>query len=200
MIDPVLEYRLSQIQSRINEDRFLKNNGSGNEIGFWIFDYPAQCELQVREHLKYLLRHLEKDHKFACLNVFQIIIDMLNERGLFERVCQQEVKVGTETLKKQLAGPLNQKKIADFIAKKVDLAAQDFVILTGMGNAWPLVRGHELMSALQDVMGFTPLLMFYPGTYSGYNLSPLTDTGSQNYYRAFRLVPDTGPAATLNHQ
>ncbi|EGZ8983743.1 DUF1788 domain-containing protein, partial [Escherichia coli] len=24
MIDPVLEYRLSQIQSRINEDRFLK--------------------------------------------------------------------------------------------------------------------------------------------------------------------------------
>lgn len=188
MIDPVLEYRLSQIQSRINEDRFLKNNGSGNEIGFWIFDYPAQCELQVREHLKYLLRHLEKDHKFACLNVFQIIIDMLNERGLFERVCQQEVKVGTETLKKQLAGPLNQKKIADFIAKKVDLAAQDFVILTGMGNAWPLVRGHELMSALQDVMGFTPLLMFYPGTYSGYNLSPLTDTGSQNYYRAFRLV------------
>ena len=175
MIDPVLEYRLSQIQSRINEDRFLKNNGSGNESGFWICDYPAQCELQVREHLKYLLRHLEKDHKFACLNVFQIIIDMLNERGLFERVCQQEVKVGTETLKKQLAGPLNQKKIADFIAKKVDLAAQDFVILTGMGNAWPLVRGHELMSALQDVMGFTPLLMFYPGTYSGYNLSPLTD-------------------------
>ena len=52
----------------------------------------------------------KKDHKFACLNVFQIIIDMLNERGLFERVCQQEVKVGTETLKKQLAGPLNQKR------------------------------------------------------------------------------------------
>ncbi|KPE59830.1 cytoplasmic protein, partial [Salmonella enterica subsp. enterica serovar Typhimurium] len=39
MIDPVLEYRLSQVQSRISEERFLKNNGSGNEIGFWIFDY-----------------------------------------------------------------------------------------------------------------------------------------------------------------
>lgn len=61
MIDPVLEYRLSQVQSRISEERFLKNNGSGNEIGFWIFDYPAQNELQVREHLKYLFRNLEKD-------------------------------------------------------------------------------------------------------------------------------------------
>ncbi|MBJ4253354.1 DUF1788 domain-containing protein, partial [Salmonella enterica subsp. enterica serovar Derby] len=156
MIDPVLEYRLSQVQSRISEERFLKNNGSGNEIGFWIFDYPAQNELQVREHLKYLLRNLEKDHKFAHLNIFQIIVDMLTERGLFDRVCQQEVKVGTEALKKQLVGLLNQKKIADYIAKKVDLQNQEFVILTGMGNAWPLVRGHELMSALQDVMGFTP--------------------------------------------
>ncbi|MBJ5486953.1 DUF1788 domain-containing protein, partial [Salmonella enterica subsp. enterica serovar Meleagridis] len=27
MIDPVLEYRLSQVQSRISEERFLKNNG-----------------------------------------------------------------------------------------------------------------------------------------------------------------------------
>ncbi|EDI0505205.1 DUF1788 domain-containing protein, partial [Salmonella enterica subsp. enterica serovar Typhimurium] len=25
MIDPVLEYRLSQVQSRISEERFLKN-------------------------------------------------------------------------------------------------------------------------------------------------------------------------------
>ncbi|MEH1754718.1 BREX protein BrxB domain-containing protein, partial [Salmonella enterica] len=88
-------------------------------------------------------------HKFAHLNIFQIIVDMLTERGLFDRVCQQEVKVGTEALKKQLVGLLNQKKIADYIAKKVDLQNQEFVILTGMGNAWPLVRGHELMSALQ---------------------------------------------------
>ncbi|MDU3267384.1 MAG: DUF1788 domain-containing protein [Klebsiella oxytoca] len=198
MIDPVLEYRLSQVQSRISEERFLKNNGSGNEIGFWIFDYPAHNELQVREHLKYLLRNLEKNHKFVHLNIFQIIIDMLTERGLFERVCQQEVKVGTEALKKQLVGLLNQKKIADYIEKKVDLQNQEFVILTGMGNAWPLVRGHELMSALQDVMGFTPLLMFYPGTYSGHDLSPLAGIDSRNYYRAFRLVPESGPAATLN--
>lgn len=62
MIDPVLEYRLSQIQSRINEDRFLKNNGSGNEIGFWIFDYPAQCELQVREHLKGFVNGMVASH------------------------------------------------------------------------------------------------------------------------------------------
>ncbi|WP_112197426.1 DUF1788 domain-containing protein [Rahnella sp. NRRL B-41462] len=198
MNDPILDYRLKQLEERIGDDRFLKNQGSGNEIGFWIFDYPAQQELQVREYLAFLFKKLEKKYTFTQLNIFQVIIDMLEERKLFERICQREPELGLETLKKHLAAPLSQKKIAEYIAHTVDLPSQQFVILTGLGNAWPLVRGHELMSALQDVMGFTPLLMFYPGNYSGYDLSPLAGINSRNYYRAFRLVPETGPAATLN--
>ncbi|EPH6014602.1 TPA: DUF1788 domain-containing protein [Yersinia enterocolitica] len=198
MNDPILDYRLKQLEERIGDDRFLKNQGSGNEIGFWIFDYPAQQELQVREYLAFLFKKLEKKYIFTQLNIFQVIIDMLEERKLFERICQREPELGLETLKKHLAAPLSQKKIAEYIARTVDLPSQQFVILTGLGNAWPLVRGHELMSALQDVMGFTPLLMFYPGNYSGYDLSPLAGINSRNYYRAFRLVPETGPAATLN--
>ena len=54
MNDPILEYRLKQLEERIGDDRFLKNQGSGNEIGFWIFDYPAKQELQVREYLHFL--------------------------------------------------------------------------------------------------------------------------------------------------
>jgi len=196
--DPILAYRLKQLEERISDNRFLKNQGSGNEIGFWIFDYPAQQELQVREFLAFLFKKLEKKYTFTQLNIFQIIIDMLEERKLFDRICQREPELGLETLKKHLAAPLSQKKIAEYIARTVDLPSQEFVILTGLGNAWPLVRGHELMSALQDVMGFTPLLMFYPGIYSGYDLSPLAGINSRNYYRAFRLVPETGPAATLN--
>ncbi|HHG9949673.1 TPA: DUF1788 domain-containing protein [Yersinia enterocolitica] len=198
MNDPILDYRLKQLEERIGDDRFLKNQGSGNEIGFWIFDYPAQQELQVREYLAFLFKKLEKKYTFTQLNIFQVIIDMLEERKLFERICQREPELGLETLKKHLAAPLSQKKIAEYIARTVDLPSQQFVVLTGLGNAWPLVRGHELMSALQDVMGFTPLLMFYPGNYSGYDLSPLAGINSRNYYRAFRLVPETGPAATLN--
>ena len=198
MNDPILEYRLKQLEERIGDDRFLKNQGSGNEIGFWIFDYPAKQELQVREYLHFLFKKLDKKYTYKTLNIFQVIIDMLEERKLFDRICQREPELGLETLKKHLAAPLSQKKIAEYIARTVDLPAQQFVILTGLGNAWPLVRGHELMSALQDVMGFTPLLMFYPGTYSGYDLSPLSGINSRNYYRAFRLVPETGPAATLN--
>jgi hypothetical protein len=61
-----------------------------------------------------------------------------------------------------------------------------------------LIRGHELLSALQDVMGSTPLILFYPGAYSGNDLQPLDGIESKNYYRAFKLVPEDGSKALLN--
>ncbi|MBD2803149.1 DUF1788 domain-containing protein [Xenorhabdus sp. ZM] len=199
MTDKVLEYRLAQIEARIEAEGIPHNTRPGNEISFWIFDYPAQEEIRVREYLQFLVKRLEKNYAVVHLNIFKILVDMLERRNLFMRACEREKQIGTEQMKKHLAGLLSQKNIADHIAKSVELKDQKFVIISGLGSAWPFIRGHELMSALQDVMGFTPLLMFYPGTYSGYDLTPLSGIDSRNYYRAFRLVPETGPAALLNN-
>jgi hypothetical protein len=37
--------RLNQILPRVTSRDFLESKGLGNEIGFWIFDYPANREL-----------------------------------------------------------------------------------------------------------------------------------------------------------
>ena len=55
-----LQSRLDLILERIENPRFLNNDGLGNEIGFWIFDYPAKQELMVREYLKHLADKLDK--------------------------------------------------------------------------------------------------------------------------------------------
>lgn len=188
-----LKRRLDLILERIESPKFLKNDGLGNEIGFWIFDYPAKHELVVRDHLEYIVDRLDKrDYRFVHLNIFTVLIDMLEERGLFERACLREQQVGVDSLRKTLAGPLSQDKVAKFIASKYQPAELDFVLLSGLGSAWPLVRGHELLSALQDIMGSTPLVLFYPGEYSGRDLYPFGMIESKNYYRAFKLVSESG--------
>ncbi len=187
-----LQHRLDLILERIDNPQFLKNDGLGNEIGFWIFDYPAQHELIVRDSITHLSEKLQKrGFKFKNVNLFQILIDMLNARGLLERTFAREKQVGADAIKTSLAGPLNQKKVAAFIVDQIQPETLDFVLLTGLGNAWPLVRAHELLSALQDVMGKTPLVLFYPGEYSGQDLHPFGQIDSKNYYRAFKLVPET---------
>lgn len=62
----VLQSRLDLILERIENPRFLNNAGLGNEIGFWIFDYPAKYELVVRDYLTHLTEKLTKhEHQFV---------------------------------------------------------------------------------------------------------------------------------------
>ena len=185
-----LRKRLDLILGRIESPTFLKSDGLGNEIGFWVFDYPAEYEIMVRNHLAQITKKLAKKHyNFACINIFKILIEMLESRNLLDRTFTRERQAGAEALRKTLTGPLSQEKVARYLEKKISPGSMDFVLLAGLGNAWPLVRGHELLSALQDVMGSTPLVLFYPGEYSGLNLHPFGLINSSNYYRAFELVP-----------
>jgi len=63
------------------------------------------------------------------------------------------------------------------------------VFLTGVGSAFPLIRGHEVLNNLHDKLDRKPLVLFYPGKYTMQELV-LFGILEANYYRAFRLVPD----------
>jgi hypothetical protein len=41
----LLKTRLNKIREKISSPAFLSNEGIGNEIGFYIFDYAPQFEL-----------------------------------------------------------------------------------------------------------------------------------------------------------
>ena len=188
-----LQNRLDLVLERIESPAFLDSDGLGNEIGFWVFDYPAQHELIVREQLSHITDKLTKrGRKFIHLNIFETLIEMLESRSLLERTFAREKDKGIGVVRKSLAGPLSQEKVARFIADTIKPESLEFVVLSGLGSAWPLVRGHELLSALQDVMGSTPLVLFYPGKYSSRDLHMFGKIESRNYYRAFKLVPEDG--------
>ena len=82
---------------------------------------------------------------------------------------------------------------AQQLVKKMDPSAQEFVLLPGLGQCWPLLRGHSLLNGLHAHMGETPLVLFYPGRYNGLELYPFdldtAEVAPANYYRAFQLVP-----------
>ena len=43
--------RLNQILPRLTSKELLNNEGLSNEIGFWVFDYPPEFELEMRSFL-----------------------------------------------------------------------------------------------------------------------------------------------------
>lgn len=187
-----LQDRLNQIPDKILSEDFLKSQGLGNEIGFWIFDYPAEDELQVRECLSFLGELLAKKHsrlKVVNVNLLQVVRDYLDQRSFTDKAIQMQKTKGDQALLKALSGPLHMDKFAPYFMEQSNAAEQDVILLTGVGSVWPVLRAHSLLNKLHALLGHKPLVLFYPGHYSGQSMSLFNRVPSDNYYRAFRLVP-----------
>lgn len=187
-----LQDRLNQIPDKILTEEFLKSQGLGNELGFWIFDYAPEDELQVREYLSFLQGFLAKKHrllKVAHINLLQALREYLDQRSFTEKAIQMQQAKGDLALLKALSGPLHMDKFAPFLMEHSDADQHDVVLISGVGSVWPVLRAHNLLNKLHALLGHKPLVLFYPGHYSGQSLALFDRIPSNNYYRAFKLVP-----------
>lgn len=191
MSDSLTE-RLNEILPRITSDDFLAGRGIGNEIAFYIFDYPPEHELRVREHVQFLLDQMPKVKpgvRVAHVNLLQFVVNHLRSRKLLDKTFELQKQKGDAFVLKHLEKILHPEKLAPLFAEQVQPDEQDLVLVTGVGSVWPLLRTHSLLSNLHPVMGKTPLVMFYPGRYDGQLLKLFGKVKNQHYYRAFKLIP-----------
>jgi hypothetical protein len=190
-----LDERLNQILPRITSRDFLESKGLGNEIGFWIFDYPPEREMEVREFVAgTVLPALGKQTpplRAASVNLLQLVTELLADRNLLEKAIEMQSGKGDDSTLAALRSVLKEDKLAQKIATQHDVANLDLLIITGVGAVYPMLRTHTLLSALHPIMGNTPLLMFFPGRYDGHSLRLFNTLAEDHYYRAFRLVPQT---------
>ncbi|MDA0525426.1 DUF1788 domain-containing protein [Methanococcoides alaskense] len=106
-----------------------------------------------------------------------------------EKIIALEKRKGSDALLKKLKLMLKPDVLKNTIMNKVEEAeSPDIIFLTGAGKAWPMIRSHSILNNLQPVFDNTPLVMFYPGEYSEFDLSLFGKLTAKNYYRAFRLI------------
>jgi hypothetical protein len=191
-LDNRLNERLDRVVDRLIEDDFLQGRGLGNEIGFYIFDYPPEQELVVRERIQLILREVPRKRptlRVVHLDLFDLVIDYLRERNLLDKAIEMQQKRGDAVMLSKLSAPLQAEKLAIAFEKRIDLAQTDIVLLSGVGSVYPMLRSHSLLNNLHRVMGDKPLVMFFPGGYDGQSLSLFNKLPAENYYRAFKLIP-----------
>ena len=187
------EDRLNKIIPKLTSAEFLNNQGLGNEIGFWIFDYPPERELEMREFLNGTIKPaLLKNQpviKTVIVNLFDLVIGVLEDRNIIDKAIEMQRVQGDTKALESLRRVLKEDKLAETLAADFDVGNIDLLILSGVGAVYPMLRTHTLLSALHPYMKDTPLLMFYPGKYDGYSLRLFNKLDEDHYYRAFRLVP-----------
>ena len=190
---PDLAKRLDIAEKKIKEPSFRQNKGLGNEVGYYVFDYPAEKELQVRQRIAYMQHKNSKGADGFALVVFDlydIIIDLLEQEGYMETCFKFEQKTGFDRIVKAVGNLLKISDADSLIVQHIQQhTPQDAVVfLTGIGKCYPLLRSHKVLNNLHQALDRVPVVLFYPGRYDGQELVLFGSIKDDNYYRAFRLV------------
>lgn len=188
-----LDERLDKVERIIKDSNFRKNKGLGNEVGYYVFDYPAEKELSVRERIEYMKAKNSRGtdgFELVVFDLYDIIIDLLEREGFLEQCFKFEKKHGIARIIKAVGNLLQINDDESIIVKYIqENTPKDAVVfLTGVGKCYPVLRSHKVLNNLHQAIDQVPVVMFFPGKYDGQELVLFSQVKDDNYYRAFRLV------------
>jgi hypothetical protein len=186
--------RFQHLYAVISSERFLKMQGLGNEVPFFICPYPPKDATKMQRLEKQLANKLEQNGvSVLVINLYDLSIEMLQERGIWESVLEIEETVSKDELKELLQGVLDpETHLVPAIARKMQGNEFDVMFITGVGEVYPYIRSHNVLNNLQSTAKDRPTLMFFPGKYtqsleSGASLDLFGRLHDDKYYRAFNI-------------
>lgn len=187
------EIDLGKIENEIKKDSFLNSKGLGNELSYYIFDYSPRDELIVRQYLENIKKRdkeIGDGYKIVIYDVYDIMIDLLEESEFLENCIEMEKNDGMDYLIESVNSLLKMNEDDNYFAKYIEenTPEKSIIFLVGIGKIFPFVRSHKILNNLHQVFDRAPVVMFYPGKYDGQSLQLFEEFKDDNYYRAFKLL------------
>ena len=188
-----LHDKLDQMEEAIHKPSFRQSSGKANEVNYWVFDYPPERELEVRDRIAYMKNKNQKGSEGFSLVVFDlydIIMDYLEENDFLEQCYRFEKKRGIERITRAVNNAMKINDDDSVIVQHIKEHTPEnaIVFLTGIGKCYPILRSHKVLNNLHQAFLRVPVVLFFPGVYDEQELILFNEIKDDNYYRAFRLV------------
>ncbi len=178
----------------ISSERFLKMQGLGNEVPFFICPFPPEDAVTMGKLGKNLIKQLKnRGITVLKINLYDLSVELLKARGIWNRVLETEQDLSKDELKELLQGVLDpENHLIPAIADKMTEGDFDVMFITGVGEVFPYIRSHTVLNNLQSTAKDKPTVMFFPGEYKhsleeGASLDLFGRLHDDKYYRAFNI-------------
>jgi len=183
-----LQNKFDKLLENLKKESFLSMSALGGEIPFYIVPYNPAQENDVVQKTRQLKDRLSLAGIGVYeINLYDLALQMLEERGVLDKIIAKEPELGKEKLFKTLQGVLDSEtKLVPKIETLAKENPSQIIFLTGIGQVFPYIRSHTILNNLQNHIKDRPTVMFFPGTY-GKDLSLFGKLKDDNYYRAFNL-------------
>lgn len=186
--------RYEHLLKLISSERFLKMQGLGNEVPFFICPFSPEETNEFNGIQKQLKNKLAGEGiRVLALNLYDLSIEILKARGIWDQVLEMEATTSKDELKELLQNVLDsQAHLVPAIAEKMRAEEFDVMFIGGVGEVFPYIRSHNVLNNLQSAAKDHPTVMFFPGQYShsidgGVSLNLFNRLLDDKYYRAFNI-------------
>lgn len=179
----------------ISSERFLKKEGLGNEIPFFIYPFPASEGLSMigdREDLA--VRLASAGLNVLDLSLYELSLEILRERDILDQVLGIEPETDKAEVRELLQAVLDpHDHLIPKIGEAIEATSHDVVFLSGVGEVYPYIRSHNVLNNLQSTAKDAPTVLFFPGSYThalatGASLDLFGALHDDKYYRAFNIL------------
>lgn len=190
-----LKERFAHLEKVMRSTRFLKMQGLGNEVPFFICPFEPDEAREMEKQIFQLIKRLGTAHGVQVLNVnlYDLSVELLQKRTIWDRILESEISLSKDELKELLQGVLDpEHHIIPAIVEKMQEIAFDILFITGVGEVYPYIRSHTILNNLQKDAKDKPTVMFFPGAYTfslenGASLDLFDKLHDDKYYRAFNI-------------
>lgn len=191
-----LKIRFDHLKAQLLDPNFQTNKGLSNEVGYYIFDYPANCTSEMNEMLNKLKSlPLASKVNLKVFDVYDIMMELLKDQQkytgtnpipILEKI---EKRQGLAALITQINNILEMSENDNLIVKYIQerLSEKCIIFLVGIGKVYPILRAHKILTTMHQIIDDNPVVMFYPGNYDEISLRAFGEVKDDNYYRAFRI-------------
>jgi hypothetical protein len=187
--------RFDHLLEVIASERFLKKQGLGNEVPFFICPYPAEDAVAMETMRASLVKQLEnRGVRVIEVNLYDLSVALLRKRGIWDEILAAEPGIRKDELKELLQGVLDpETHLIPEIGARLSDQEFDVLFLSGVGEVYPFVRSHNVLNNLQSTAKEKPTVMFFPGKYThslatGASLDLFGILHDDKYYRAFNIT------------
>ncbi|MGN0838930.1 MAG: DUF1788 domain-containing protein [Pyramidobacter sp.] len=192
-----LSERFAEMDEKIKNPSFRNASGKANEVNYWVFDYPPEKEMEVRSHIKWLQNRNSKgldDYKLVVYDLYDLIIEELKAKGFLEKTEKLEERGGIRRVVTAVQRTLRITDKDNYLVQYIsDHTPENAVVLIcGIGKCYPILEAPEVFNKvlynMPQKFASTPVILFYPGTYTEQDLVVFNEVVEDSYYRAFRIA------------
>ena len=182
-----IKERLDQLRELVQDPDFLTGKGLSNEVNIRIFCYDAEEEMIVQHFIDQIKTDPSLDCRLIECNLYNTVLSICDDLDITDAIPDMEEADGGAFLLEQLHSAIGE----DEYIEKIQYAPHetgDVLMLTGVGDAFPFMRVHSLLEALQPYFSDIPILVMYPGEFDGHHLKLFDRLQPNDYYRAFNII------------